>query len=156
MRRPERELTDQETIAAILRQAPIGRMATVNRRGIPIIKPVNFLYLDRKIYIHSSMKGEKIEDIQRGSPICFEVDEPIAYVIASQMACKASYYYRSIIIKGKATLVKDLDKKVKVLNKMMGKYQPEGNDGEISVEVLKKTAVIEILIEEITGKENLG
>jgi nitroimidazol reductase NimA-like FMN-containing flavoprotein (pyridoxamine 5'-phosphate oxidase superfamily) len=156
MRRPERELTDQETIAAILRQAPIGRMATVNRRGIPIIKPVNFLYLDRKIYIHSSMKGEKIEDIQRGSPICFEVDEPIAYVIASQMACKASYYYRRIIIKGKATLVKDLDKKVKVLNKMMGKYQPEGNDGEISVEVLKKTAVIEILIEEITGKENLG
>jgi nitroimidazol reductase NimA-like FMN-containing flavoprotein (pyridoxamine 5'-phosphate oxidase superfamily) len=156
MRRAERELTDQETIAAILRQAPIGRMATVNRRGIPIIKPVNFLYLDGKIYIHSSMKGEKIEDIQRGSPICFEVDEPIAYVIASQMACKASYYYRSIIMKGKATLVKDLDKKVKVLNEMMEKYQPEGNYGEISLEILKKTAVIEIMIEEITGKENLG
>ena len=84
------------------------------------------------------------------------MDEPIAYVIASQMACKASYYYRSIIIKGKATLVKDRDKKVKILERMMEKYQPEGNDGEIPVEVLKKTAVIEILIEEITGKENLG
>jgi hypothetical protein len=39
---------------------------------------------------------------------------------------------------------------------MMEKYQPEGNDGGIPVEILKKTAIIEILIEEITGKENLG
>jgi len=156
MRRKERELKDQETIDAILTQAPIGRMATVNQRGIPIIKPINFLYLDRKIYIHSSTKGEKIGDIQRGSPICFEVDEPIAYVIASQGACKASYYYRSIIIKGKATLVKDPDKKLKVLKRMMEKYQPEGNYGEIPIEILKQTAVIEILIKEMTGKENLG
>jgi nitroimidazol reductase NimA-like FMN-containing flavoprotein (pyridoxamine 5'-phosphate oxidase superfamily) len=156
MRRKEREMKSREAMITLLEQSPVGRIATINQMGIPIIKPVNFLYLDRKIYIHSSTKGEKIKDIKRGSPICFEVDEPIAYVIASQGACKASYYYRSIIIKGKATLVKDLDKKVKVLNKMMGKYQPEGNDGEISVEVLKKTAVIEILIEEITGKENLG
>jgi len=156
MRHPERELKDQETIDALLRQAPVGRIATINRKGIPVIKPVNFLYLDGKIYIHSSTKGEKIRDIKRGSPICFEVDEPITYVIASQSACKASYYYRSIIIKGRATLIKDLDKKLKVLEKMMEKYQPEGNDGGISVEILKKTAIIEILIEEITGKENLG
>jgi len=156
MRHPERELKDQETIDAILRQAPVGRIATVNQKGIPVIKPVNFLYLDRKIYIHSSMKGEKIEDIKRGSPICFEVDEPIAYVIASQNACKASYYYRSIVVKGKAILVKDLNKKLKVLKKMMEKYQPEGNDGELPIEILKQTALIEISIDEITAKENLG
>ncbi|MGZ3513421.1 MAG: pyridoxamine 5'-phosphate oxidase family protein, partial [Thermodesulfobacteriota bacterium] len=72
MRHPERELRDQHTIAAILRKAPIGRMATINQKGIPVIKPVNFLYLDEKIYIHSSKKGEKVEDIRRGSPVCFE------------------------------------------------------------------------------------
>jgi nitroimidazol reductase NimA-like FMN-containing flavoprotein (pyridoxamine 5'-phosphate oxidase superfamily) len=156
MRRKEREMKSREAMIAMLEQSPVGRMATVNRRGFPIIKPVNFLYLDRKIYIHSSTKGEKIKDIQRGSPICFEVDEPIAYVIASQGACKASYYYRSIIIKGRATLIKDLDEKLRILERMMEKYQPEGNDGGISVKILKKTAIIEILIEEITGKENLG
>ena len=156
MRHPERELKDQAAIAAILRQAPIGRMATVNRKGVPVIKPVNFLYLDGKIYVHSSMKGEKIKDIQRRSPVCFEVDQPIAYVIASQSSCKASYYYRSILVKGKATLMRDRDKKIGILEKMMEKYQPEGNYGEIPLEVLKKTAVIEILIKEITGKENLG
>src|SRR4030042_14706 len=101
MRRKEREMRNRETIIAMLEQSSVGRIATINQKGIPIIKPVNFLYWDGKIYLHSSMKGEK-------------------------------------------------------LNKMAEKYQPEGNDGEISVEILKKTAVIEILIEEITGKENLG
>lgn len=156
MRHPERELNDQETIDAILRQAPIGRIATVNRKGVPVIKPLNFLYLDGKIYIHSSMKGEKIKDIQRGSPVCFEVDESIAYRVAGELACKAGYYYRSIIIKGKARFVEDRHKKMEILERMMEKYQPEGNYGEFDAEVLTKTAVIEISVKEITGKENLG
>jgi nitroimidazol reductase NimA-like FMN-containing flavoprotein (pyridoxamine 5'-phosphate oxidase superfamily) len=156
MRHPEREIKNGETIIAILGQSPIGRMATINRKGFPVIKPVNFLYWDGKIYIHSSTKGEKIGDIQRGSPVCFEVDEPIAYVAARETACSASYYYRSVIVKGKAALVSDPDKKLRILEKLMEKYQPEGGYGGISEEILKKTAVIEISIQEITGKEKLG
>ena len=156
MRHPERKLKDQETITAILRQAPIGRMATVNRKGIPVIKPLNFLYSDGKIYIHSSMKGEKIQDIRRGSPVCFEVDEPVAYRVAGDSACKAGYYYRSIIIKGTASLVNRRVKKLEILERMMEKYQPEKGYGEFSEEVLTKTAVIEISIKAMTGKENLG
>ena len=156
MRHPERGLRDQHTMAAILRKAPVGRMATINQKGIPVIKPVNFLYLDEKIYIHSSKKGEKVEDIRRGSPVCFEVDEPIAYRAAGEKGCKAGYYYRSIIIKGKASFVEDRRKKIRILETMMEKYQPEGNDWKFEEEVLRKTAVIEIQIKEITGKENLG
>ena len=156
MHHPERELKNRETMTAMLERSPVGRIATVNQKGFPVIKPVNFLYLDGKIYLHSSTKGEKIEDMQRGSPVCFEVDEPIAYGVAGTSACKASYYYRSIIIKGKAAFVKDRDKKMKILERMMEKYQPERNDGEMPIEILEKTAVIEILIKEVTGKENLG
>lgn len=141
---------------ALLERSPVGRIATVNQKGFPVIKPVNFVFLEGKIYLHSSVKGEKVEDIQRGSPICFEVDDPIAYGVASTSACKASYYYRSIVIKGKAAFVKDLDKKVKILERMMEKYQPEGTEGEMSAEILEKTVIVEILIKEITGKENLG
>ncbi len=141
---------------AMLERSPVGRIATVNQKGFPVIKPVNFLYLDGRIYLHSSAKGEKMEDIQRGSPVCFEVDEPVAYAVASASACQASYYYRSILIKGKAAFVEGRDKKVRVLDRMAEKYQPEGNLGEKSEEILEKTAVIEILVKEITGKENLG
>ena len=156
MRHPERELKNRETIIAILERSPVGRIATVNQKGFPVIKPVNFLYLDGRIYFHSSTKGEKIEDIQRGSPVCFEVDEPVSYVVASPSACQASYYYRSILIKGKAAFVKDRNKKGKILDRMIDKYQPERNDGEMPEEILEKTSVIEILVDEITGKENLG
>jgi len=156
MRRRDRKMKNKETILAILEQAQVGRMATVNGKGFPVIKPLNFLYWEGKIYIHSSTKGEKIEDIQRGSPVCFEVDEPIAYVIASKGACQANYYYRSIIVKGKGSFVEDQDIKMKILERMMEKYQPEGGYGEIPTEILKKTAIIEISVEEITGKENLG
>ncbi len=140
---------------ALLERSPVGRIATVNPRGFPVIKPVNFVFLEGKIYLHSSTKGEKIEDIERGSPVCFEVDDPVAYA-GDASACKASYYYRSIVIKGKAAFVKDSDKKMKILERMREKYQPEGNGGEMPAEILEKTAVVEILIKEITGKENLG
>jgi len=156
MRRREREIRNRETIAAILEQSPVGRMATVNRKGFPVIKPVNFVYWDGKIYVHSSRRGEKMTDIRRGSFVCFEVDEPIAYVAAQGPACKASYYYRSVIAKGKAVLVRSKDKKLKILERIMEKYQPEGGYEGIPEELLKKTAVIEISIQEITGKENLG
>jgi len=156
VRHPERELKDRETIIAMLEKSSIGRMATINQEGFPVIKPVNFLYLDGKIYLHSSKKGEKIKDIRRGSPICFEMDEPIAYVAARGPACTASYYYRSIIIKGKALLVRDRSKKLEILERLMNKYQPERGYKRIKEEILKKTAVIEISIQEMTGKENLG
>ena len=156
MRHPERALEDSETLIALLEQSPVGRMATVNRKGFPVIKPVNFIYWNEKIYIHSSTKGEKIEDIRRGSSVCFEVDEPIAYVEAKGSACEASYYYRSVIVKGKASLVNQKEKQLKILKRLMEKYQPEGGYGEILGEALKKTAVIEISIHEMTGKENLG
>ncbi|HSB03585.1 MAG TPA: pyridoxamine 5'-phosphate oxidase family protein [Thermodesulfobacteriota bacterium] len=156
MRRPEREIKDQLTIKAILDQSQVGRMATVNRKGFPVIKPVNYLYRDGKIYFHSSKKGEKMSDIRRGSPVCFEVDQPIAYVPAKGPACRASYYYRSILIKGKGSLVNSRKKKMEMLERLMEKYQPEGGYEGIAEEILGKTAVIEISIEELTAKENLG
>ena len=124
--------------------------------GDPVIKPVNFLYWDGKIYLHSSMKGEKISDIRRGSPVCFEVDEPVAYVAAMGPACRSTYYYRSVIIKGNAAMIRQVDKKMEILERLMQKHQPEDGYEEVTEETLKRTAVIEISIREITGKEHLG
>jgi nitroimidazol reductase NimA-like FMN-containing flavoprotein (pyridoxamine 5'-phosphate oxidase superfamily) len=52
--------------------------------------------------------------------------------------------------------VRDRSKKLEVLEKLMNKYQPEGGYKRIKEEILKKTAAIEISIQEITGKENFG
>jgi hypothetical protein len=131
-------------------------MATVDRRGFPVIKPVNFIYWNGKIYLHSSTKGEKISDIRRGSPVCFEVDEPVAYMAAAESACRSTYYYRSVIVKGNAAIVRQLGKKLEILERLMEKYQPEASYQGVTEEILKRTAVIEISIREMTGKEHLG
>ncbi len=156
MRHSERELRDRETITALLEKSFVGRIATVNQRGVPVIKPVHFVYWDRKVYIHSSPTGEKVRDIRRGSPICFEVDEPIAFVTAGENPCSANTYFRSIIIKGKAGWVRLGTKKLRILERLMEKYQPEKGYGKIAGDVLKKTAIIEIVVEEMTAKERLG
>jgi nitroimidazol reductase NimA-like FMN-containing flavoprotein (pyridoxamine 5'-phosphate oxidase superfamily) len=155
MRRPERALKEKETMEGLLKRTWVGRMATVNREGIPVIKPVHFLYEDGKVYIHSSKKGEKIEDLRRGSPVCFEVDDFIAYGATQSSPCKAHSYYRSVIIKGKGILVREKERKRRILGLMMEKYQPEGGYGEISEESLNQTTLIEISIQEMTGKERL-
>ena len=156
VRHRERALKNWGTIVALLEKCPVGRMATIDRKGIPVIKPVNYLYWQGKIYIHSSRKGEKIKDIRRGSPVCFEIDQSVAYVAAREAACGADYYYRSIIIKGKAAFVNQRARKTDLLRRLMEKYQPEGGCGPIRNEILQKTALIEISVDEITGKEKLG
>jgi nitroimidazol reductase NimA-like FMN-containing flavoprotein (pyridoxamine 5'-phosphate oxidase superfamily) len=156
MRHPERELKDGETITALLEKCLVGRIATINRRGIPVIKPVNFLYWTGKVYIHSSPRGEKVIDIRRGSPVCFEVDEPIAYMTAGENACSANTYFRSIVMKGEASLVRQETKKLEILERLMEKYQPERGYGKISDKILKKTAIIEIVVKKMTAKERLG
>jgi hypothetical protein len=46
--------------------------------------------------------------------------------------------------------------KLSILRKLMEKYQPEGGYDEFAGAVVRKTAVIEISIEELTGKQSLG
>jgi uncharacterized protein len=156
MRRSEREIKDPKVVQALLERAHVGRLATVNGKGYPVIKPVNFIFRQGRVYFHSSTKGEKMTDLRRKGPVCFEVDEPVAYLAAQGPACGASYYYRSVILKGKAVLVGRREKKEAILLGLMEKYQPEGGYGEISLDALGRTTVVEIIPEEITGKENLG
>jgi nitroimidazol reductase NimA-like FMN-containing flavoprotein (pyridoxamine 5'-phosphate oxidase superfamily) len=59
-------------------------------------------------------------------------------------------------MKGEAGLVRQKTKKLEILERLMEKYQPERGYGEVPEEILKKTAVIEISIQEITAKERLG
>ncbi len=154
MRRPERRMKE-ETLFALLRRSQVGRVATINEEGYPVIKPVNFIFMDGNLYLHSSPDGEKIEDIRRGSPVCFELDEAIAYAPSAGPACRAGFFYRSVLIKGRASLLKRREEKLKVLQGLMEKYQPEGGYEPLSEAVVEQTAVVEISVEQMTGKERM-
>ena len=156
MRKANKEIMDRTIIDGLLRTCPVGRFVTNGKDGFPIAKPVNFSYLDGRIYFHSAQEGEKIEDIKRDDRVCFETDLSIAFVRAKNQPCEASYLYRSVIVKGRASLVTDAQERTAAFRCLMEKYQPDGGYGAYLQEKLGITAIVRIEVQEMTGKEDLG
>jgi uncharacterized protein len=156
MRRHKKEIQDTGIMRELLDTCHVGRLGTIGSDGYPMVKPLNFAFLDGKIYFHTAREGEKIDDIRRDSRVCFEVDLPIAYVKSDKNPCKASYLFRSVIIKGKAYLIDDHVERREALNALMKKYQPGGGYGDYLEEKLSITGVVRIDIEAMVGKEDLG
>ncbi|MEK6671942.1 MAG: pyridoxamine 5'-phosphate oxidase family protein [Nitrospirota bacterium] len=157
MRRLKKEIKDKSVIIDLLNTCHVGRLGTIGKDGYPMVKPLNFAYHDGKIYFHTAKEGEKIDDIKRDNRVCLEVDLPIAYVKGTAAdPCKAEYLYRSVIIKGRASIVEDKEERIFGLKCLMRKYQPEGGYGDFLEEKLNITGVVRIDIEEMVGKEDLG
>jgi uncharacterized protein len=156
MRQARKEIREQAVLEELLFTCVAGRLGTMGSDGYPMIKPVNFAYHDRKIFIHSAREGEKIEHIKRDSRVCFETDMPIALIKSQGSPCRTEYLYRSVIMKGRAYIVDDNAERLFGLQLLMKKYQPEGGYGNFPEEKLRITAVVKIDIEEMTGKEDLG
>jgi nitroimidazol reductase NimA-like FMN-containing flavoprotein (pyridoxamine 5'-phosphate oxidase superfamily) len=156
MRQKKKEIRDRKVILDLLKRCHVGRLGTVGQDGYPMVKPLNFVYHDRKIYFHSALSGEKIDHIKRDCRVCFEVDLPIAFVKGDENPCGAEYLYRSVIMKGTSSIVEDRKERLFALRKLMEKYQPGGGYGDFTEEKLRITGVVRIDIEEMTGKEDLG
>jgi hypothetical protein len=156
MRVAKKEISDKKTVEKLLAQCAVGRLGTVGSEGYPMVKPLNFVYHEGRIYFHSAREGEKIEDIKRDERVCFEVDLPLAFVRGEGSPCKADYRYRSVICTGRARLVEESQEKLAALKALMEKYQPEGGYGDFPEEKVALTAVIRIDVLTMTGKQDLG
>jgi hypothetical protein len=156
VRKANKEIKDQLVIERLLKTCHVGRLGTNGKDGYPRIKPVNFAYHDGHIYFHTALEGEKIDDIRRDNRVCFETDLPIAFVRAVNQPCEAEYLYRSVIIKGRASLVEDPDERMQAFRSLMEKYQPKGGYGLYVEEKLGRTGIVRIDVEQMVGKEDLG
>jgi uncharacterized protein len=155
MRVAKKEIHEKAEIEELLTKCHVGRLGTVGKDGFPMVKPLNYVYFEDRVYFHSAKEGEKIDDIKRDNRVCFEVDLAIAYVEGAENPCKAAYRYRSVIAKGRAFIVEDNDEKLRVLAVLMKKYQPEGGYGSFLPEKVALTAVVKIDIYELRGKADL-
>jgi len=152
----KKEISERKTVEEILAHSAVGRLGTVNGEGYPMVKPLNFVYREGRIYFHSAREGEKIEDIKRDARVCFEVDLPLAFVRGEGSPCKADYRYQSVICTGRARVVEGIEEKLAALRALMEKYQPEGGYGDFPEEKVALTAVIRIDVLTMTGKQDLG
>ncbi len=156
------EIKSKEKIKEFLDKEHVGRIASIDEKGYPQIIPMNFVFLDDVIYMHSHTRGEKLENLSRNDKVGFEVDRELeflpSYFEHPTDASVADTLYISVVIKGKGELIKDEQEKILALNGLMKKYQPEGRYEPISpeMEVLDEVAVIKITPDSMKGKYKIG
>lgn len=156
------EIKSKEKIKEFLDKEHVGRIATIDSSGYPQVIPMNFVFLNDEIYMHSHTKGEKLENVARNDKVGFEVDRELeflpSYFEDPKDASLADTLYISIVIKGKGKIVKDKQEKTSALNGLMKKYQPEGKYEPISPQmpVLDEVAIIKVTPETIHGKYKIG
>jgi len=157
MRRRHEQIDDPATLERWLADAVVGRLATIDENGYPVIKPVNFVYADGKILFHSAAEGEKLDDIRRNDKVGFEIDKVLAITPPLEVGCQTHCLFESVIIRGRARILDgttEREAKERALHLLVKKYAPAM--AETRLKWVDQAAVVEISIEQITGKEDLG
>ncbi len=149
MRRVEKEIKDQKEIEEILNKSEVCRLGMVDG-DTPYIVPLNFGYKDGAIYFHSAQEGKKIELMKRNPRICFEVDN-FTKIKKAPLACDWGIEYSSVIGWGNADILENLEDKKQGLDIIMAQYS--GRKFDFPEENIKRTAVIKVSIEKMTGKK---
>ena len=156
------QIRSYEKIKEFLNEEHVGRVASIDSNGFPQIIPMNFVFLDDAIYMHSHVRGEKLDNISRNNKVGFEADRELeflpSYFEDPHNASLADTLYISVVIKGIASFVSDREEKTLALNGLMEKYQPEGNYDPIQsdMRVLDAVSIIKIVPQTLHGKYKIG
>jgi len=156
------QIKSKEKIAQFLNSEHVGRIASIDENGFPQVIPMNFVFLNDAIYMHSHTKGEKLDNIRKNSKVGFEVDRELeflpSYFEDPKDASLADTLYISVIIKGNGLIIEDRSEKTVALNALMQKYQPEGKYEPLTsqMQVVDEVAIIKVIPNSITGKYKIG
>ena len=156
------EIKSRKKMIDFLNSQPAGRVASIDEKGYPQIIPMNFVYFNDAIYMHSHPFGEKLDNMRRNPHVGFEVDQHVcflpSYYFHPTDASQADTLYISVVIKGNAVMVQDAEEKAKALNALMEKYQKEGRYEPLDagMPVVHEVAIIKVEPVEMRGKYKIG
>ena len=117
----ESRVTDPAEIIRILDTAKVLHLGlSVNDE--PYVVPMNYGYTmeDGKLtlYLHSAVRGKKLEMIQANSKVFFEIDCD-RMLFEGRVPCQYGMVYSSIMGRGTATLVEDPEAKMQAMTILM-------------------------------------
>ena len=149
MRRQDRA-TSLEEAKEIVRTQNHGVLSVIGDEGYPYGVPVNYGYVEDKIYIHStSESSHKIDAITANPKVCLTVIAK--HDLIEQELTTA---FRSAVVFGTARIITDMEEKQRAIYRMMMGLAPKL--AEHAKEHCKGTehtfSMIEITPEHITGK----
>jgi len=152
MRRKEKELLDQESIKAIIRECSVCRLGlSVNDN--PYIVPVSFGFDGLSIYFHTAIEGKKIEYIQAINKVCFEFEHKLQLAPDQKDPCKWTFSFQTVIGYGKIHELMEKDQKINGLSHIMAQYSKR--KWVFNEEILKMIRLWKISIENMTAKQSI-
>ena len=147
LRRKDRAITSEEAIS-VLNKAEFGVLSTACPDGKPYGVPLNFCLIDRAIYFHCALEGQKIDNVEKNKSVSF-----CAVGATEIMPEKFGTRYESVLVSGTILEAFENEKQM-ALEGMLNKYSPNHLERGIEyIENLKgKTRVFKIIINDLTGK----
>ena len=153
MTKRERQVTDPDQILAILEAGKVLHLGlAVNNE--PYVVPMNYGYTmedgNLTIYLHSALRGKKLDMIRENPNVFFEIDCGLQPFGEGDIPCQYGMVYSSIMGRGKATIVEDVEEKMAAMSVLM-KTQTE-KDFAFNDRLVSIVAVIRIDVAEYTAK----
>jgi len=148
----ESRVTDPTEIIRILDTAKVLHLGlSVNDE--PYVVPMNYGYTMEEgrlvLYLHSAVKGKKLDMMQANPKVFFSIDCD-RMPFEGRVPCQYGLVYSSIMGRGTATIVEDVEEKKQAMTVLM-KTQT-GKDFTFEDRLVSIVAVIRIDVEEYTAK----
>ncbi len=158
----ERDCKDTQKIDKFLSDSRIGVLG-MNGVGFPYAVPMNFVWIDDKLFFHGMGSGKK-EDILKTEPtVCFTVYEEYG-TVTDPMPCHADTSYMSVMLFGKVEKILDFEDAAIILQDLIEKYTPGYYKHPLTGKLIERykssfdgnrVSVYKLTPEDITAKENL-
>ena len=152
MTRRERQLFDINEIIKILDKSKVLHLGLVDGDE-PYVVPMNYGYTMENekltLWLHGATKGRKL-DVMRANPKVFFSMECDLVPFEGDVACRYGVGYSSLMGKGIAEIVEDVEIKKNALTYLM-KTQT-GKDFEFNDKLVSVVSVIKIDVSEYTAK----
>ena len=148
----ERQVTDPEQIRHILETGKVLHLGLAVDNE-PYVVPMNYGYTmeDGKLtlYLHSAVRGKKLEMIQTNPKVFFSIDCD-RMPFEGRVPCQYGMVYSSIMGRGVASIVEDVEEKKQAMTLLM-KTQT-GKDFTFEDRLVSIVTVIRIDVSEYTAK----
>ncbi len=153
MRRKEREVTDIDNILRIVDTAKILHLGMFDS-GYPYVLPLHYgyEYTDKTLifYLHSAREGHKLDLIRANPNVCVEMECDVELISGGETPCKYGAAFASVIGRGHAEVVKDVQEKIRGLSLLM--KNQTARDFIINDQMASTVEVIKVVVSEFSAK----
>lgn len=152
MRKREREVTEESAIREILEKSKVIHLGLADGDW-PYVVPMNYGYVYEKgkltFYMHGAKEGYKYEVIRKNPRVSFSLECDVV-PFEGKIACQYGTAYASVLGKGRAVMVEDVEEKKRALTVLM-KVQT-GKDFAFDEKLVSIVNVIRIDVTEFSAK----